>query len=132
MLADEDLSAFAHSNCVLEMSTDGNGLRQFVACDHRQRRVAASPADQLRCALNDSGDRVVDMALDWPVVNQEAVGDSSETIESFVLVDTERLFGEIAAGGDNRTIQFAHQNEVQRRVWKHHAKSRMAGRDMRG
>ena len=92
---------------------EGDGVLQVRA--HRQERRqpvgrAAPAAGRSRGPGaagrdppgHDRGHRIVHVARDGPVVDQEHVGDAAQARQRLGLVDADRLVAQVAAGGDHR------------------------------
>ena len=80
----------------------------------------ARPAELLGDAIGSDADYgIVTTAKDVAVVNEESVGDSVETLDSFLIVDGDGLFAEIGTGHDE-SFEFAagEKQMVERSIWK--------------
>ena len=132
VLADEDLPAHAQRHGVFQVRAYGQDCRDFIAQKHRERRIAARPAQQPGHAAHDPGHTVVDVAGDGTVVHQESIGDVAESLEGILFVRADRLIRQIAAGGDHGKAQLAQQQVMQWGVGQHHAQVGVAGRDLFG
>ena len=77
---------------------------------HWQRSVAPSaPKNELAFA-NHANNRIVHLPDDRPVVDEKAIGDPRQALDSLALVDANRLVGQVAAGRhdrDNRDLAAA-------------------------
>ena len=103
--------------------------RQSFIHGYRQGRKTPGTADDLRTSEKISNDRIVHVTADWPVMHQEDVCDVAEPFEGIVFVDDNRLVRPVAARCDQRPGYFAHQDMVQRRIWKHYAEVWIARRN---
>ena len=131
MLREEDLVADAQRGGRLLMRSRGDQARQLAPGEQRQRRVATGPAQQLRRAVGEPGDAVVDMAGDRPVVEEKEVGDCAQANESLAVVDGDRLVGEVAARRHQREVGLGEQQVVQRARRQHHSEAGISRRELR-
>ena len=131
MLAEDDAGFGAQRHGRLEVAADGEDARRNALRDNR-RRVAARAPQHHRPPGNDADDGIVHRPHDRPVMNQEQIGDAAEAPDGLMLVDADRLVRTVAAGGDHRESGFGQQQMVQRRVGKHDADERIAGRNAVG
>ena len=90
----------------LDRQAECPGHEAARAPDH-QRRLAHGPIER-------ADDRVVGPGVDRAVVNEEDVGDRPEPLERVVVVEGDRLVGEIARGHDQRQRRRAGEQMVQR------------------
>ncbi len=133
VLRQEDLLADTHRGGRLLMRAGGDEAGELLRRENRQWCVAAGPAQQLRPAVEEPRDAVVDMAGDRPVVQQEEIGDAAlaaEASQRFVVVDRDRLAGEVAARRHQGKIHRREQQVMQRARRQHHAETRIARRDL--
>ena len=104
---------------VLEQRPDRQERRHVERQPHREGRIAARPAHQLRRKARDAQalhHRIVVAAVDAAVVQQEGVGQAAQPRQGLVIVLGDRLFGQVAAGHHQRATDVAQDQVVQRRV----------------
>jgi hypothetical protein len=119
VLAHKDLAANAQRDCVLEQRPHCQDGGQRSRRHHRQRGIAARPAQKLRQAVDEPQHAVVDVAGDRPIMHQEQVGNRTQPIQRLPLIGADRLIAQIAAGRHQRAIQRSQQQVVQRRRRQH-------------
>ncbi len=128
MLTEKYLPPDRNGDCVLEMPTHGKYRPKFIRNGEWQRSVAARAAKHLRAITLPAGkhtnDRVIARSFDRTVVHKEKIGDTAQPSEGFFIVDSDGLPGAVAAGRYNRKRILPHQQMLQRRAWKHDAKTR--------
>ena len=73
--------------------------------------------------------RVVGARVDRPVVQQQQVGDPGQALERVLVLEGDRLVGDVAAGHHERHARVGEQQVVQRRVREHHPELAGARRD---
>ena len=106
-------------------------LRALERQVHRERGIAAGPAQEDGRVSRQPDHRVVVARHDLPIVQQERVGDRAEPPSRVGVVGGDRLLAQIAARHHQRTASAVEQQVMQRRVRKHHADGVEAGRDGR-
>ena len=70
---------------VLQVTADGEDGRRVLTQRQRQRRIAARAPQHHLAPEHDAHDRVVDVADDRPVVDEEQVGDPAEASQRVAL-----------------------------------------------
>src|SRR4051812_28004163 len=103
------------------MTPDREDAATCLRQPHWQRRIPARTPQETRLVEDNGGDTVVDMTLDRPVVNEEAVGDMSEPCDGFVFTRADRLVAHVAGCRDDWEVELGQEQMVQRRGWEHHA-----------
>ena len=94
-----------------------------------QRCIASRPSQHHFAVADDTHNRVIHVANDRPVVDQEIIGNSSQPLQRLALIDADRFVAQIAAGRDDGYPEISHQEMVQRGVGQHHAETRTGRRD---
>ncbi len=83
----------------------------------------------MRLARHDARDAIVEPVHDVAVMHQEIVRDFAETLLRLLIGDALRLVAAVAGGQHNRAVEILEQKVMQRRIGKHEAERRLAGRD---
>ena len=107
---------------VLEMWTDGyqwDWRRDRKR--ERQRCIPAGTAQEYGCAIHEPNHRVIHPREDFPVVQQEDVGNPVQAPARLFIADRDWLVAEVATGHDERNSCSLEQELVERCVWQHHA-----------
>ena len=126
--AQHDAIGGSEGNCCLQVAAEGQHTRGELR-GNRRWRVAAGAPDDLRPARDYTDDRIVHRAHDWPVMDEEQVGDAGKALQGFALVDDDGLVGAVAAGRDDRKAEVGEQKLMQRRVGQQRADPRIARRN---
>ena len=132
VLADEDVLADGEGDAVLEVGADGqrwcHGSREL----DREGSITPGAAQYHLAAQEHAHDRVVYVADNGAVVDQEEVGDAGKALQRVVLVGANRLVGEVAAGGHDGEAELGHEEVMQGGVGEHDAKVWATGSDAVG
>ena len=112
VLANENVRVHGQCHCVFQMPANGQRDSRTSVDEHRQRRIAASPPEDLLPAKDNPNDRVIRVALDPAIVNEEHIGDCSKTPAGIMFIYSNRLVCLIAARRNHRATGFAQQNVV--------------------
>ncbi len=124
VLAEENLIADGEGDGVFQMCSDGKEILHFRFCIfnfNRQRRVAASAAQNHFTVQHHAHDRIIHMADDGAVVDQKHIGDVAQAFKGLAFICANRFVAQVAARGHDRKAQFCQQQMVERRVRQHHA-----------
>jgi len=81
----------------------------------------------LQSPRNHAGHGIVDRTDDGAIVRQHQIRDRPQPLAGVVGRDRHRLFGQIAAGANQRPRRLGQQQMMQRRVRQHHAQLRIVG-----
>ncbi len=127
MLAEHHARIGAERHRCLEVAADGEDTGRHAARRDGRRISARSPHDH-RSAGHDANDRIVHRPRDRPVVHEEQVGDTGQTVQRLGPVDADWLVGAVAAGRDHREAGLGQQEVVQRRIGQHGPDARVARR----
>ena len=98
-------------------------------------RVAAGAAYGEGVVVKDADYGVIDAGVDGAIVVEEEIGKGREAGGCVVIVDSDGLFTEVAAGHDEgngfggEALQGAEEERVEGRGWEHDAGGGVAGRD---
>ncbi len=131
VLAHHHLAAERQRDGALELPAEREHARRGRPGEpERQRREAARATEDHRAPRPDAHHRVVDRPHDRPIVDEEQVGDVAEPRERLVVVDADRLLGEVAARADERARRgLGEQSACSGVDGSIDAEPRVAGRD---
>ena len=118
----------ATQNVLLSSAPDGDDRLARYPEAAARRRVPARAADRER----GTNDGVLAAAVDRPVVSEEGVGDPAQPRPRLVVLERDRLVGDIPARQHERTAEVGREQVVERRVREHDAEPRRPGRDRLG
>src|SRR6516162_445803 len=98
MLAQESLILASKADGVFEFASHSQYSGDRLLQKHRDRNKAARAPHLPQFSVAPVRDRVVTAAENVAIVDQQIVGEPSQALYSFLVVDGDRLFGQIAAG----------------------------------
>src|SRR5260370_19358647 len=96
---------------------------------YRKRRIPSGTAQNHLSTGHDAHDRVVHVAHNRAVVNEEEVGNAAESYQRLALIAANRLVTQVAAGGDDGGPEQREQQMMQRCVGEHKPQVWIAGGD---
>ena len=101
-------------------------LSRDRAKHHRKRCISARAADHVRSLLREVHDGIITSDPDLPVVRQDAVTESGDLPQGFLIIPADRRAGYISAGHDQHVryravIRIVKQQHLDRRVGEHDA-----------
>jgi len=82
-----------------------------------------------RAAVEDASDGIIGTHVYAPVVQQKGIGYLAKTRQGILILITDRLIRQVAAGHHQRAFQVFEKQMMQRRVGQHPAKRPYAGRN---
>ena len=113
VLTQPDLAAESYGHRTLQMATDRQHRLQVVGHSYRKWRIASGAAHDVR-TIRHTNDRIVARASDGPVVQNEDIGDLLQAGKGVVVVDDNRLAGEVPARGHQWKRIVRHEQMVYR------------------
>ena len=117
---EERLAAARDAERALQLGARGDDRPGGARERQRGGRVPARAAERERGAH----DGVLAAAVDRPVVREEGVGDPAEPRPRLVVVEGDRLVGEVPARQHERAAEVGREQVVERRVREHDAEPR--------
>jgi hypothetical protein len=119
--------AGAYAEGVLQQRTASqHRRRKRCGARNRPRHEAARSAKQHGTAGNDARDGIVAAGLDLTVVDDQHVGEGTQTFNGFFVAVRQRLFGQVTRRHHQRPAGLFDEQQVQRRVGKQQADQRVA------
>ena len=103
--------ALGHAERVLELGATGkHGTRRAPTGEGYGRRdVSARAPEHHRACQTSAHDRVVGARLDWPVVDEDGIGDVLQALEGVLVAVSDRLVGHVAAREHERGADVGEQ-----------------------
>src|SRR5215471_3233862 len=114
MLAADHVPPDRYSNRVLQVPTNSQNRRKLPIDAHRKWNVTSRATDNAFAASAYPNHGIIAGSGNWPVVQDEDIGDAVETLQRLIISRRNRLFTAIAAGGDDWPLALPHQQMMQR------------------
>ena len=110
VLADENVPVVAHRHGILEMGSHGEEVGHALMEADRERGISSCAAHHQLAPQNDADHRIVDVPVDWSVMNKERIRDAAEPRQRFALIDANGFIGDVSACCDDGEAEFPEQD----------------------
>ena len=106
MLTDDELVCFDVTESILQIRTRCEDVcLRIVFCYNWCRYISACSAKQNSLAVDKMHNRIIHLPVDFAVVHQKSVGNTSQFFEGFSVLTNKRFIRDIPAG-HNQNFQF--------------------------
>ena len=102
VLADEDFFPDAQATLFFRWAPTAKMHGSDFLTVNRQRRIASRSAQHHLAAADHTRHRIIHVADDRSVMNEEIIGNCFQPLQRLTLIDADGFIAQIAAGGDDR------------------------------